>query len=580
MRISNTAITGKPVSQLKHSAAVPLVIMGTVLMLFGIHRLIAPFWLFQHMANTADPFILADDARQQVWIFLKYFDPRCFTSDPIAEYYLNAFIPQGMKQMMHTLSLYFDPRHVAGVLTYLLFFIFTCLCVDTARRIGGWWAATGTLAFCLGCDFFLHHVTGGLPRNFALPLSALMIWSLVTGRCTLLAVTTVMASGFYYVTAAVGGLSLAVLLLIFPGRLRGNARSWSWTRRVTILAISGFLCMAVFLSGTLHRKDYGPLITPDQYTAYPEAGPGGRYFLPREPIWEAVLEWGVKHLQKEDTLVEEVFSLDPGHPARKGLLLLIAIFCLPGFWILKNDKNLQRLILFPMAAFTGYLLAAWAFPFLFYPVRYIKFILPVLFIILVPAAITTLFRPRIRRKKSHWTGAFSLAFCLLILLFFGQRDPRAGMIIKVPQKERPVLSFLESLPKNSLIAGWPKGIMDHTPLLAKQSVLINYETHLMFHQKFVEQARERMNAVVDALYAHTPEPLIRLKERFKVTHLVVEPNLLYKKCPEYFEPFPAYISNAFHSTKEELPLVLKLRDLAEYKQADGFFVLDLSSLLQ
>jgi len=560
---------------------VPLLILGTITILLVIHLTLTPVWIFLHMVNSADPFIITDDALQQVWIYLGFYDPQRLVGDPLADYFLTAFIPQGMKYLMQCISMIFDPRGAANFLTYILFFVFTGLVTDTSRQLGGWWAALGTLTFCLGTDFFLLHVTGGLPRNFALPLTALLARSLVVGQVKWLAMSTIIASGFYYVTAAIGGLSMTVLLFLFPSHLHANAQSWSWRKRILMVGFTGLLCIAIFMPSAMGGKKYGPLITPNQYDAYPEAGPDGRYFQPNIALPKAIMSWSFNPLQGKDVWAEKIFSLDPKHPIRKGFLSFLLFLIALGLWLKRNDPQIQRLMILPFVAIVGYQLAAWSFPYLFYPVRYIKFVLPTLFIILLPS--TLIFLLSFTCLKHSWKtkyqlGAVALTICLLVSLFFGHRNPRAGLLAEVTVAERPVLNYLSNLPKNVLIAGWPKGAMDNVPFITGQRVLINFETHLMFHQKYVETRRIHMRAIIDALYAVDPKPLLRLGNQFGVTHLVVQPKLLYENCPKYFAPFQMHIDQACAQIGNSTPLLMQLSAFADFQQDGEFLVFDLSTL--
>lgn len=566
---------------MKDTWGATLLIVGGAMLLFMVHCFVTPVWLFQHMANACDPFILSDDVRQFVWPFLKFHDPELFVADPIADYYLSAIFPQGFLHLMAWFAIRFDPRDVANLLPYFLLVLFTGIVTDTARRLGGWWAALGTLVLCIGTDYFLAQMTGGLARNFGLPLIALVAWSLVAGRIHVMAITTILSTGFYYVTAAIGGLSMAVLLLLFPSLWQGNTRSWNWIKRVTLLGITGLLCLTIFLPNVLNGRDYGPMILPSQYGIYPEAGPEGRYFPRINGIAREVWGRSTKPLYGRDAWIEKIFAWDSKHIIHKGILLLLLTFTALGLWPRRHDAPLQRLIILPIIAVAGYHAAAWAFPYLYYPQRYIIYVLPMVWVILLPTALINLpsfFRSAHRTETECRTGLTILVACLILSLLLSQRSPRAGLAVQVPEEERQVLTYLGTLPKDALIAGWPKGLMDNVPYVVGRRVLVNYETHLFFHQHYLEDRRIRLNALIDALYAVEIEPILRLREQFGVTHLVVHTKLLYEQIPEYFEPFRERIIQAAAQLKDAQPLLMQLHDRADFYQNGSFLIFDLGKI--
>lgn len=168
--------------------------------------------------------------------------------------------------------------------------------------------------------------------------------------------------------------------------------------------------------------------------------------------------------------------------------------------------------------------------------------------------------------------------CLNQILEIGVVVQRSRLNVQVPEEERQVLSYLGTLPKDALIAGWPKGLMDNVPYVVGRRVLVNYEIHLFFHQYYLEDRRIRLNALIDALYAVKMEPILRLRDQFGVTHLVVQKELLYEQVPDYFEPFRERIVQAAAQLKDTQPLLMQLHDRADFYQNGSFLIFDLGKI--
>jgi hypothetical protein len=444
--------------------------------------------------------------------------------------------------------------------------------------LGGWWAALSTLTLCLCSDLFLYNTTGGLARNFSLPLTAILAWGLVTGRIGVIAMVTIISAGFYYVTAVISGISMTLLLLFFPKRLQGNCRKWKWTQKIKILGITGIVCVLIFLPGFLSGKKYGPMITAAQYQTYPEAGLEGRYSPKVQGVVMAVLRWTVSPFQGEKTLAKDIFSLAPDNPYRKGFLLSLLGIIGVGLWHYRSHEPFLRLLIAPMVAVLGYQTAVFFSPYLFFPVRYVQIVLPIAIVILLPLGLILFLNPGRKKYKANQTGLFVLLACLILGLLFSQRDSRVGLTIKIPAQERPLLTYLATLPKESLFAGWPEGVLDTIPYVTGRGVLVNWETHQVFHQGYVETQREKLFAVIDALYCIDPAPLLKLQNQFGVTHLVVEPDRIYKNIPDYFPPFDQYVRNSVAQLKNNTPLVLKLLTAQTYVQGEKYRVIDLDKI--
>ena len=120
--------------------------------------------------------------------------------------------------------------------------------------------------------------------------------------------------------------------------------------------------------------------------------------------------------------------------------------------------------------------------------------------------------------------------------------------------------------------------MDNVPYLCRRRVLISQELHIAFHRRYLLEMRRRMTALVDAYYASDPAPLIRLREEFGVTHLVLDASD-YAEPPVYFKPYNPYINNAFEHLAEGALEARTQMDRVVIFADDPVVVVDLSRIL-
>jgi hypothetical protein len=113
------------------------------------------------------------------------------------------------------------------------------------------------------------------------------------------------------------------------------------------------------------------------------------------------------------------------------------------------------------------------------------------------------------------------------------------------------------------------------PLFTKRSVLLFEEGHQIFHRDFLQQARERMRAIEDLYTAVDSGAVDRLRERYKVTHLLIDKRHL-RGTPTYFEPFHSEIAEARRKVNPEQLYILKLAREKSAFVAGNNIVIDLT----
>ncbi len=531
----------------RSSLARLLLFVGALALLFGRT-------LVRHILYAARPLVANDDMRQQIYPFFRFTDPQVFPNDLAARYYLDSY-PLGYRLFYAWLARVYDPAAVTKVVPYLLLAALLIAVGTATYRLGGWICAWFSLVFCLSSPYFLARLAGGLPRAFGCALLACALAMLVYGRIDLLGVCAVLSAAFYPPVAVLCGLTLAIVLFLLPPRDRGHAASWTLQTRCGVTALTLVLCAAILAPTVLAEQHYGRPLRPNDVIEYPELGLNGRYgpddrapfdslpaalfkllpeaFRGREVDWAPGLYAWITH-----------FPNDPRRiPLYQWGILSVAVAICVGVVIkARSSSAARRILALLLAVCAAYLCAQLVVPYFYLPQRYPAYAIPLVAAMLLPVAIqeiATLLGPFRRRR---W-----LAHCAVVvgcgawyLTTGGQGNAQAGLFT-VPSSQLPLLRFVASLPPATRIAAWPSEIADNIPYFSRRQVLINSETHQVFHQGYADEMRRRMRALIDAYYATDAAPLIELRDRFGVDYLVIDEQHFSTRSPVYFQPFEAWI---------------------------------------
>jgi hypothetical protein len=502
--------------------------------------------LWAHLARARQPHVFNDDARVLVQPFYRYVDAETPVDDPLASYFL-AGLPEGYRALYFAAAKLWDPIELSELLPYATLAALCIAVAIAARRLAGFAAAFGAVALVLGSGVFLARMSGGLPRSFAYPVLAAAVASLATGRPFWLAGSVLAGAAFYPATAVVAGLALAGWLLLLPASDRGDGTAWSLRRRLLLVGTTGALAAALLAPVALRLRAYGPPISPAAIHRYPEAGPGGRfgpddrapfpsYLDAAAPLArETVIGAGAPWFPRVRAALESHVGLDT---AASLLLLVSAIGWGRLAWL---DGAARRVILLPASALVGYAAACAFAPHLFLPQRYVQYPVP----LLTALGVAVGFRGLAPGATSSLVGPVAaLAGNLLVVALFGGRgSDRAGLNVVVPPAERRLYQAVAALPESAVIAGWPQSI-DSLPYETRRTAYLTTETHMPFHEGYADLTRSRMRALIDAYFATSPGPLLRLRDEEGVTHLIVHRSHLRERPPEYFRPFDADLARA------------------------------------
>lgn len=554
----------------------------------GLNKQAAWFWLAvaslailygpslaESIRLAGDRYRFNDDARHWLIPFVREAQPGIREDDYLANYRL-AMTPVGQRLLYRCAGRWFDPAFTSKALPLVQYALVLAALGGCAFRLGGRVGAWATLALALSSREFLYRMAGGTARSWAYPLVAWAAFALIADRPRLLAVLTVLAAALYPPAALLLGLALAGLLLVSPGPKSKRAAVL-----VATIAVSA-LCIL-----PSHTSDYGRRLGPADVAAYPELGPGGRYgFEDRPPflnVGAALADAFGRSLQGGEpawlpALRDRMEARSTyGRPA----LLLVAMAGSFGLLTLagairlaRRELPVRRLLLLLASAVLTYLAAAGLAPALYFPQRYMIYTVPVLTMILLPAAARSVAGAFRARAELPATVAVTLA-CLLLL---GGRGGGATGLSVNASADRELYRRLAELPPDSLIAGWPEGALDNVPWLSRRSALMNRECHEAIHQGCADQMRRRLKAVLDAYFATTPEPLSRLRRSWGVTHLLVDLAHFEEEPPAYFEPFNDAIREAHAAMRRAGSEVRRQVEAGAVYRRGSLVLLDLSRL--
>lgn len=561
-----------------------------ILAVLAIYWLVSVFQvsLDKSLERSKDPYQFHDDARTQIYPYDRYQDPELFPNDYLGQYAIDT-MPLGYRGLYVAAAKVWDHRALSKALPYALFLVLvTALSIGTMKwgKVAAAWVV---VALCLSTDLFFGRMGGGLPRGFAFPILACGAAALIHGRMLALAVITCIGASFYAVSAVPLGLALAVVLLLFPARHRGSAADWSFKRRFITVAATGLLAALLLLPTSLAMRKYGGFIRPADVGTYPEAGPSGRFLPgdrpPYKDLLTAIAEEGEHTLAgagKPFSKFLEDESVGKGERARTRSFVIFAILGMTALGFLRlasRDSGARRLLMLAAAATAGHLIAKQVAPYFYLPQRYVIYPLPVLLMIMLPAAAFDFPASLGRRLDRAWikTGSVIAAGAICLYLLGGHGSDNAMYSTRVDARAK-IYPFIAKLPKDAMIAGWPTSLMDNIPYVSRRQVFVSFETHIALNKIFVQVLRERMRAVIDAYFATDPRPLLTLRDKFGATHFILDTRHFTDKRPEYFQPFDRWAREAYTKAQRDGFEAMKQVEHAAVFREGTVVVLDLSKI--
>jgi hypothetical protein len=443
--------------------------------------------------------LYADDLRQHVWWTQRFADPGLFPGDPLAAFMSRSlFDAYGWQAVYQLLVPLLDAQTVAELLPFALTVVVVALGFSIGRRITG-----GLLGGVIAGTFLvlsgsLRYLEGGLPRSFALPVILFGTWALL-GRRHALFGAAILTGTLFYPPAAINLGSLGVVAFGFRiWKERRLPQAWP---AAIVLALAG-LGVLLFAYARPLPPEVGPRITAEEARAMPEYWPGGRSkFFEKDP------------LKFYFTGRNSGLEIRPAPLA--GCLVAIAVAA----FLMGNVLPFEAWALAAVALLDFVLAHALIFT-LHYPSRYVRYALPV-FAMMWIAAVLPRVVPRLGSRVRPLLRALgnpavlATAAALLILVLSGRAAIKISRELdNVPPPGREdALAFLETLPKDTLIAAHPRDA-DQIPFRSRRSVLASVETSLPYYAEYYRRAEERTMSELQACYASDFADVERLHSKY------------------------------------------------------------------
>ncbi len=580
-------------SQTVRSAIRKLSLPATLVCAFASVYLIFRREIHQRVATILDPYSFNGDALQHIAPLWFVWDQNQASNDYIATYYLNAILPPLFKGLYALLTLLWTPIMASKIVTLALSVLFILTVTATSLRLAGKVAGYLTLLLATGGVLKNVYFMGGIQRGFGIWLASLALYFLTTGNITALTLCAIAAASLYPTATVLILTSLGMTLLFAPPRMRGTAATWHLTKRIGWLAGALLTCSLVVLPQLVAGSRYGERLSMEYEAEFPEWSAQGRYtqgdrgvpvaFFPRAfRVAVSGLSASKIHESKEHDDTEKLPNSEESElsPSYKGaiVLALTGLVGLISFVLRRADLTPQalRCALFLISTGVSYGVATILFPLLYIPSRYIALgiipMIPVIIPCIWSIAVNTLCRAFHRRAAGFITVALGCG----AFVWLGWSDLT---LRKLPSAAgyRPLFKAIRTLPPESIIATWPRGIGNMIPLFTARNTLLFEEGHQIFHRGVTEETRRRMRAI-SALYSATDNaPLDALRQDYGVTHILLDTRHL-TKTPSYFEPFQSEIAAA-RQTVGNSPLVLEQLSKEHVVARLGPFVLiDISKL--
>jgi hypothetical protein len=571
---------------------------GCIKLTLVILSLAILYWpgIQNHWVTMQDPYFVPFDAVQYIPPFFKYDLKDPIPTTYVKEYYLNAVCPLLYKWLTILGARFIDARSFQLGMMYLAYAVFIAM----MGRIG--WALGGaTLSFSVvaitvtAWIFFGLGFLGEAPRMYSYPLASVILYSLIRDRPYTLAMATVLGGALYPVVAMIGGLCLASWLFLRPLSNHSIVANWNWSRRLITLSVTGFLTIATLMPLILDSSGYGRRVVEADIAMYPEVGPeGGFLSYDRLPYKLFGFEWTSYFI---GTMYSHGDPIVPQLNAHKNFDnttflfvlavtgLIIFIIVLRGIKLsLKEDHSGvgTRMMTFFIVCIALHVIAWLVSPYLFIPNRYLMFSLPFIITVLFPWSLYVILNrfPMLQLAPKLRNAVF-LGIVGVYLVAFGDRGNVNLYGFSVDEPSRPLVDAISVLPRGVLIAGWPIGLVQKVEYVTRRNVFLTLDIHQLFYLEFVKVMRERMDALFDAYLSTDAAPLYRLRQKFGVTHLIVDTRDFTdpKHAPEYFAPWEARIQPRLQKIKgKEYLLNRQLRQTAAVFDQNGLLLLDLAKL--
>lgn len=503
----------------------------------------------EYINTVFNPYSYYYDETMFLPIFDKYRQD-AIPSTYIKDFTFNVMMATGFKTMLAFIYSHSDPHLLLACVKIFNVLAFTLIIGLIAWEIGGAFICFATISMLLSTSqFFFYCMNGITPRTFAYTFLALSILLMIRKNICSMALLVVVAALLYPQSAFILGTLMAIWLLLVPNNNVIAVNNWNIYKKFVLLAIAGILTFAAALPQMIASSEYGRRLITADIPMYPEIGFEGLFAsldsLPYAFLWR-------------DTgfLMGNILATKLQHPISfiAGYFFIFFVIGNSFKAVYKQNPKITAVIVLMVTGVLTHTIAYLFSPYFYIAARYLQFTFPLFIILITPIATEKLIGKYIKNRK-YLCGIIT-AIIFAIYSIGGSNALTAQLQIEKESRFK-IYNFLESTPKDSVIAGWPIGITNNIPLFAHRNVLLSGATHFVFNKDYVDEMRVRTYAIINAYFATSTEPLIHLRESLGVTYFIVERD--YFTCGkkmEYAQPFNTEIEKKLETMKIQDSILL------------------------
>lgn len=537
-----------------------------------------------------DRWLINNDLRTTTYWMPKFQDPELFN-----DYVSKRMIQNSYKYSLGYVLLYYmtsfimEPILFSKILPLILVPLTMYFFFKIGRLIAGNIAGIFASFFVIP---FLQYYTfaGGITRAFCWPLLAAFVYFLLSKQYWKVSLVLILEALFYAPILLLCGLTYLLSFLYIRWKGKKVRLGFAFSKEKLIWGGLGTIVIVLILFQTIAGQ-----LTIDRKTLDMSSyGPGGRHptFSNKQVYYGSIIGKEIKKLGTFKIPQQYIFGRggivgSKGKDADK-VGPLVFIFLLSLLWLGRHalrrlDKDLWGLFLLSLILFV----VAWNFlPRLYFPIKHTFGMLVFLIVagaaslaqlmrttaslslkgivtrgfslsglilffpsflcnykvvlwVMVGGCLAILILPLIFRKVITTQARYNLQLVVVVIgigFWLSMFSKVTGLVDPTPQ-QRELYGFVSTLPKPSLIAGYPRDEnLDNIAFYSKRGVFMSQEFFGSLTANGLDKEIERRTSdVLDAYYAESWDTVLDFCRKYGVTYLLVNKKYLDKVHP-YYQP--------------------------------------------
>jgi hypothetical protein len=493
-----------------------------------------------HWPALTNRYVINDDVRQQIYWMQQWNDPELFQDDLLSRYARN-YVPWGVQAVYYLASPFMNPVQFSKVVAGILYVVTAAFLFGLALQFRNEIAALFVICAFFFFSTFMRKISGGLPQSFAFPLLLAYLFFLARENlwgCAIVILLESVFNPYIFVLCLTTHFIFLVtkysapVIVYFRNRGLAKAPRSGTIRRLILVNAPVAVGVALMALKYIYLKpaEFGNIVTWSAMADKIEYTDLGRYGILPGPslIYEVIRPW--------------IFVSPAGEQIP--ILGWIGFFAAAAMVVFAFTRPNQNIDLSGFRVF-GYLLPASFILYflsyllmmrLFLPRRYVEFSLNVVYCMATGVSFAIILEYLGLRRK------FLVALAVVLVGLGAARNWNVG--IYDYSRYAPLYTFLESVPKTSLIAGHPE-LMDNVPTFARRKAFVTYELSHTWSDKYWEIIKNRTFDLFRAYYSGKPEEIRNFGRRYGIDYLIVRdsdfPPQSRATKQIYFEPFNTFI---------------------------------------